>query len=46
MRKGLLGEVTIRLSTTTLKTGPWGVMSNAIKYLSVSSSSPIGFEAE
>lgn len=46
VRKGLLGETTIRLSTTTLKTGPRGAMSNAIKYLSVSSSSPIDFEVK
>lgn len=46
VRKGLLGETTLRLSTTTLKTGPWGLMSNAIKYLSMFFSSPIGFEVE
>ena len=33
-------------STTTLKTGPWSMMSNAIKDLSVSSSSPVRFEVK
>ena len=37
---------TIWLHTTTLKTGPCSVMLNAIKDLSVSSSSPIGFEVK
>ena len=37
---------TIWLATTTLKTDSRGVMSNAIKDLSVSSSSPISFEME
>ena len=33
-------------STSTLKTGPRGMISNVIKDLSVSSSSLIGFEVE
>ena len=44
--KHMCWETTIWLSTTTLKTRSQGVMLNAIKYLSVSSSSPIGFEVE
>ena len=43
VREGLLGG-TIHLFTTTLKIGPWGVISNAIKDLRVSFSLPIGFE--
>ena len=39
-------ETTIWLSTTILKIGPHDVMSNVIKDLGVSSSSPIGFEVE
>ena len=42
----IVGRTIIWLSTTTLKTGLHGVMLNAIKDLSVSSSSPIGFEVE
>ena len=42
----IVGETIIWLSTTTLKTGPRGVISNAIKDLNVPSSSPIGFEVE
>ena len=38
--------ITIWLPTTTLKIGPRGVMSNAIKDLSLPSSSLIGFEVE
>ena len=43
--KRLLGNI-IWLSTTTLKTGLYVVISNAIKDLSVSSSSSINFEVE
>lgn len=41
-----VGETTIWLLTTTLKTGICDVMSNALKDLSVSFSSPINFEIE
>jgi len=42
---GVLGNHNSTL-TTTLKLGPQGVMSNAIKDLSVSSSSPVRFEVK
>ena len=42
VREGLLGA-TSHLFTTTLKTDPWGVISNAIKDLRVSFLLPIGF---
>ena len=42
----LVGGTTIWLPTTSLKTGPCGVMLNDIKDLSVSFSSLIGFEVE
>ena len=42
----IVGGTTIWLPTTSLKTGLYGVMSNAIKDLSVFSLSPIGFEVE
>ena len=41
----LLGT-TIQLPMTTLKTNLGGVMSNLIRYLSISFSLPIGFEVE
>ena len=41
-----VGETTIWLSAITLKTSPCGVISKVIKDLSVSSSSPFGFEVE
>ena len=44
--EGIVRGTTIQLPTIILKTGPRGVMSNAIKDLSVSFSSPIGFEVE
>ena len=44
--RGIVGRTTSWLPTTTLKTGLRGMMSNAIKDLSVSSSSPIDFEVE
>ena len=44
--EGIVWRTTIWLSTTTLKTGPHGVILNVIKDLNVSSSSPIGFEVE
>ena len=44
--EGIVGGITIWLPTTTLKTGPLGMMSKVIKDLSMSSSSPIGFEVE
>ena len=43
---GIVMGTTIWLSTTTLKVGLWSAISNAIKYLSVSFSSSIGFEVE
>ena len=42
----IVGKTTIWLPTTTLKTGLRGMMSNVIKNLNVSSSSPTGFEVE
>ena len=44
--EGIIGGTIIWLPTTTLKTDPHSVMSNTIKDLNVSSSSPIGFEVE
>ena len=44
--RGIVGGTTIWLLTTTIKTDPRGVMSKAIKALSMSSSSLIGFEVE
>ena len=41
-----VGGITIRLPTTTKKSGSQDVMSNAIKDLSVFSSSPIDFKVE
>ena len=41
-----MGRTTIQLLMTSLKTGLRGVMSNAIKDLSVSSLSPIDFEVK
>ena len=43
---GIIGGTTISLPTTTLKIGPYGVMSKVIKNLSVFFSSPIGFDVE
>ena len=42
----VVGGTTTKLPTTTLKTGLHGVMLNAIKDLSVSFSSPIGFKVK
>ena len=44
--RGIVRGTISWLRTTTLKTGLHGVMSNVIKDLSVSSSSPIDFEVE
>ena len=44
--RGIVEGTTIWLPKTTLKTGLCDVISKLIKYLSLSSSSPIGFEVE
>ena len=42
----IVRRTTIWLPATTLKSSPRGMMSNVIKYLNMSSSSPIGFEVQ